>query len=67
MWNSLNDIALCERTTIHELASRIYSRKKHNESLSSAIRVFLTLYYRDKYSEFDKQRKSKDAGEQYRN
>jgi predicted DNA-binding ribbon-helix-helix protein len=47
MWVSLKDIAESEGCSVHELASRVHSQKKRSENLSSAIRVFLMLHYRD--------------------
>ena len=47
MWASLNEVAEREACSVHELASRIYSRKKSGQSFTPVIRVFLTLYYRD--------------------
>jgi predicted DNA-binding ribbon-helix-helix protein/ActR/RegA family two-component response regulator len=51
MWESLKDIAEREGRSVNALASRIYRRKKSDENLSSAIRVFLMLYYRDAATE----------------
>lgn len=47
MWASLKDIAESEERSVHELASRIYREKKSGQGFTSAIRVFLTLYYRN--------------------
>jgi predicted DNA-binding ribbon-helix-helix protein len=47
MWASLNEVAEREGCSVHELASRIYSRKKSGQSFTPAIRVFLTMYYRN--------------------
>ena len=51
IWASFKNVAECEACTVHELASRIYSRKKRGQSLTSAIRVFVMLYYRDAATE----------------
>jgi len=40
-----------EDCSIDELARRIHSRKRSDESFTSAIRVFLMLYYRDAATE----------------
>lgn len=47
MWASFKEIAECEGCSVHELASRIYNRKQRGQSLTSAIRVFVVLYYRE--------------------
>jgi predicted DNA-binding ribbon-helix-helix protein len=47
MWASFKDVAEKEGCTLQDLASRIYSQKKSDDNFSSAIRVFLVLYYRD--------------------
>lgn len=47
MWAALKDIAEGEGFTVHDLAGRIHRRKKSGQSFTSAIRVFLMLYYRD--------------------
>lgn len=47
MWAALQDVADCEDCTVNELASRIYRQKKARQSFTSAIRVFLMLYYRN--------------------
>jgi len=51
MWASLKDIAETEGRSLHELASDIYYRKKSGQSFTSAIRVFVMLYYRDAATE----------------
>lgn len=45
MWDCLADVALRERITLNELCSRI-NAKRHQSSLTSAIRVFILGYYR---------------------
>jgi predicted DNA-binding ribbon-helix-helix protein len=47
MWVALNDVAKREKCTLYDLVSRIDRRKKTGQSFSSAIRVFLMLYYRN--------------------
>jgi predicted DNA-binding ribbon-helix-helix protein len=51
MWTSFKDIAEGEGCSVHELASHIHSRKKEGQSFTSAIRVFVMLYYRDAATE----------------
>lgn len=45
MWECLADVALREHITLNELCSRI-NAKRHQSSLTSAIRVFILGYYR---------------------
>jgi predicted DNA-binding ribbon-helix-helix protein len=47
MWAALNDVAERKGYTVHDLASRIHGRKKSGQSFTSAIRVYLILYYRN--------------------
>jgi len=47
MWAALNAVAEDEGCSVNEIAGRIYRRKKSGQSFTSAIRVFLMLYYRD--------------------
>ncbi len=47
MWAALKDVAERAGCTVYDLASRIHSRKKSGQSFTSAIRVFLMLYYRN--------------------
>ena len=47
MWAALNDVPKREGCTLYELASRIDCRKKTGQSFTSAIRVFLMMYYRN--------------------
>lgn len=47
MWDALNDVAEREGCSLNAVAGRIYNRKKSDDNFSSAIRVFLMLYYRD--------------------
>jgi predicted DNA-binding ribbon-helix-helix protein len=48
MWASFKNIAKSEQCSVNDLASRIDRRRNSGQSLTSAIRLFLTLYYRDK-------------------
>jgi len=47
MWDSFKDIAESKGCSVHELGTDIYRRKKSGQGFTSAIRIFLTLYYRD--------------------
>jgi predicted DNA-binding ribbon-helix-helix protein len=47
MWASFKNIAESEECSVNDLAGRIDSRKKAGQSFTSAIRLFLMLYYRD--------------------
>jgi predicted DNA-binding ribbon-helix-helix protein len=47
MWAALEDIAKREGYTLNGLASRIDRRKRSGQSFTSAIRVYLMLYYRN--------------------
>jgi hypothetical protein len=47
MWESLKNVAEREECSVNALGSRIYRQKKSDESFTSAIRIFLMLYYRD--------------------
>ena len=51
MWESLKDVAEREGCSVSALASRIYRQKKSDDNFSSAIRIFLMLYYRDAATE----------------
>ena len=46
MWASLNDIAMREHCSVHDICTLVYVRKKPETSLTAAIRVFIMLYYR---------------------
>lgn len=56
MWECLADIAGRERITLNELCARI-SSKRHQSSLTSAIRVFVLGYYRQLVGPLDAQPK----------
>jgi predicted DNA-binding ribbon-helix-helix protein len=47
MWTALNDVAEREGCTVYDLVGRIDRRKETGQSFTSAIRVFLMLYYRN--------------------
>ena len=47
MWAALKDVARREGCSVNELAGRIHRRKKPAQNFTSAIRVFLMLYYRN--------------------
>jgi hypothetical protein len=46
MWDTLREIAAREKCSIHDICSLIYIKKRRATTLTSAIRVFLMLYYR---------------------
>jgi predicted DNA-binding ribbon-helix-helix protein len=46
MWNALDDIAQREKCSIHDLCTLVCRSKKDGTTLTSAIRLFLMLYYR---------------------
>lgn len=46
MWDALNEIAIREKCTIHDLCTLINTRKDEKSSLTASIRVFLMLYYK---------------------
>lgn len=46
MWTALREAAKRENCTVHDICSLISVRKSAGTSLTSAIRVFLMLYYR---------------------
>ncbi len=46
MWSALREAAKREHCTVHDICSLISVRKNARTSLTSAIRVFLMLYYR---------------------
>ena len=47
MWTAFEEIAKRERSTVNDLAGRINRRKKKGQGFTSAVRVFLMVYYRD--------------------
>ena len=52
-WISLGDICARERTTLHELCSRI-DRVRHQSGLSSAVRLFVLTYFRSELNKYEK-------------
>lgn len=46
MWEAFNEVVEREEFTVEDLVGHIHSRKKTGQSFTSAIRVFLMLYYR---------------------
>src|SRR5262245_9929827 len=46
MWNALSEISRRESCTSHDICTLISVRKKARTSLTSAIRVFMMLYFR---------------------
>jgi predicted DNA-binding ribbon-helix-helix protein len=46
-WACFREVARRELCTVHDLANRINGQKKSAQTLTSAIRVFLLLYYRN--------------------
>jgi len=51
LWDALEDVAKTHGWTIHQLASSIHDKKKAHQSFTSAIRVYLLLYYRKSAAE----------------
>ena len=51
-WESLADICLREKMTIHKLCSEIDLRRGRY-GLSSAVRLFILRYYRKKLNEYE--------------
>jgi len=47
MWDALRDVSMLEGSSVNEFCTRINDQKQRNESLTSALRVYLMLYYRD--------------------
>lgn len=47
MWAALKDVAEREDCSVNDLAGRIDGGKKAGQNFTSAIRVFLMLYYRN--------------------
>jgi len=45
MWDALETVAKREKCSIHDIATFAYLRKKAGSSLTSAIRVYLLLYF----------------------
>lgn len=51
MWNAFFEIGRREDRTVDELASDIARLKKHETSLTAAIRVFIMAYYKEAATE----------------
>lgn len=51
IWELFKDIAVREKCTIHDIASLLFIRKKNGTSLTSAIRVFIAVYYKSAETE----------------
>lgn len=51
IWALFEEIAARERCTIHDIASLVYLRKNKEATLSSAIRVFIAVYYKSSSTE----------------
>jgi predicted DNA-binding ribbon-helix-helix protein len=47
MWTAFKDVAERGGYTIHDLAGHMHRGKKPGQTFTSAIRVFLMLYYRN--------------------
>ena len=47
IWASFKNIAKSKECSINDLASRIDRRRESGQSLTSAIRLFVVLHYRD--------------------
>ncbi len=47
VWRGLNEISEFENYTKRELVDFIATKKPANQSVSSAVRIFLLNYYRD--------------------
>lgn len=46
MWNALNEIAVLEGCSIHDLCGAVHDLKEQGTSFTAALRVFLMEYYR---------------------
>lgn len=46
MWAALNEIAMAENCTIHDLCGAVHDLKDEGVSFTAALRVFLMEYYR---------------------
>ncbi len=46
MWAALNEIAMAENCTIHDLCGAVHDLKEEGVSFTAALRVFLMEYYR---------------------
>lgn len=55
MWEALQDIALRQNRSVHELASEI-DRERTSLSLTAAIRAYVVSYYREALGRVEKRR-----------
>ena len=46
MWNALNEIALLEGCSIHDLCGAVHDMKEAGASFTASLRVFMMEYYR---------------------
>ncbi len=46
MWAALNEIAMAENCSIHDLCGAVHDLKEEGVSFTAALRVFLMEYYR---------------------
>ncbi len=46
MWQALNDIAVAEKCSIHDLCGAVHDLKEQGASFTAALRVFIMEYYR---------------------
>jgi predicted DNA-binding ribbon-helix-helix protein len=46
MWDALNEVALLEECSIHDLCGAVHDMKDEGASFTAALRVFLMEYYR---------------------
>lgn len=46
MWAALNEIAMAENCTIHDLCGAVHDLKDEGVSFTASLRVFLMEYYR---------------------
>ena len=46
MWRALNEVALLEKCSIHDLCGAVHDLKEQQTSFTAALRVFLMEYYR---------------------
>ncbi|WP_247886869.1 ribbon-helix-helix domain-containing protein [Azospirillum sp. SYSU D00513] len=70
MWEALQDIALREDLSVHDLVSRIATQAamlhEKIDNLTSAVRVFVALYYRRAATEEGHERAGHGAGNPFR-
>ena len=51
MWEALHEIAVEHRCSIHDIVTEI-ACDLGTSSLTSAIRVYVVIYYRDKFADY---------------